>query len=138
MDIYNSTNGGAIALDTGTEIDGVWLSRHLNRLSPAERALLAYQLSEGSLRNPTRPQSAMMMRVSVSYVNTIAAATAEERVLLECGRLALSDLHNKHRRGPVNDANVERIVLKLGADRILRALDRITAPESELPLVAAD
>ena len=61
-------------------------------------------------------------------VNTIGAATAEERELLERGRLTLSDLHNKHRRCSVTDEDVVRILFDLGPDRVYRALDTITAP----------
>ena len=117
------------------DVDGRELSRRLRKLTPAERAILAFDLQCGSLIRPTPSQAAAVTKASIRYVNTISRATAEERELLECGRLSVSALHSKYRR-PVTDADIERFVVKIGLDRVWRALDRVTAPE--LPLVAAE
>ncbi len=133
MDLYNPTSGGAIA-PTVYNFDGRHLSRRLKKLDIAKRALLARDLERGVVRlqNLTRAQAVAIARVPSSYVGTVQHASADERKLLACGSLTLSALH--HRRRPVSDADVERIVVKIGCDRIWRALDKITSPT----LVAAE
>jgi hypothetical protein len=129
--IYRSDRVSAIApAPTPSSINGRQLAYRLQKLNSAKRALLARDLECGAvhLQNLTRPQAATLTRVSVSYVNTVQRASLEERKRLACGLLTLSALHNKHRRQPVSDADVERIVIKIGADRVMSALDRITAP----------
>ena len=129
--LYNTSSGGTTA-PTAPSIDGRQLSRRLKKLSPEKRALLAHDLERGArLENLTRAQAAAMTKVAPSYIATVDRASAEERKQLGYGWLTLSWLHNAHRRRPVTDADVERIVKKIGADRIMRALDKITSPVLE-------
>jgi hypothetical protein len=44
--------------------------------------------------------------------------------------------HGKHSVSTLSDGQIERIVIKIGPERIWRAVDRLTQPE--LPLVAAE
>ena len=110
-------------------VSGRQFSRRLKKLNAGQRALTAYGLNVGELQlsSYTKPLSAAMARVSVSYLNTVAHASDAERQLLACGCLALSELHNKYRR-PVTDADVERLIVEIGPDRIMSALDKITQP----------
>ena len=105
---------------------------HHHRLesrSAEARALFALELMAGAAR-PTAAQAAAAVRMSVSYVNTARRATVLQRHDLAHGRLKLSALH--HRRRPVTDADVERIVIGIGPDRIMSVLDKITAPMREV------
>jgi hypothetical protein len=129
--IYRTIRAGAIAPASDPDkISGRQFAHRLTKLNTTERALVAYGLECGAvhLQNLTRPQAAMLTRVSVSYVNTIQRASPAELELLACGWLQLSELHNKHRHQPATDADVEQVVLKLGPNRVMSALDRITAP----------
>ena len=94
-------------------------------LSTERRAMAALELVEGPARWPAR-QAAALVGISATYLSTARHASAEERQALERGWLTLSWIHNKRRRAPT-DAAVERAVKRLGPDRVLRALDRMTA-----------
>ncbi|MGY3125004.1 hypothetical protein ACVWXQ_008941 [Bradyrhizobium sp. S3.14.4] len=127
MDLYSPTSAGATA-PTAHQYDGRKLSR-LRNLSAEKRALLAFDLQHGArLYNLTRAQAAAVAKVAPSYIGTVATASDEERQRLAYGWTSLSAIHNRHRR-PATDADIERIVKKIGPDRVMRALDRITAPE---------
>jgi hypothetical protein len=87
--------------------------------------MLALELVEGPARWPAS-QAAAVVGISRSYVSTARHASAEDRLALKRGWLTLSWLHNK-RQKRMTDAAVERAVVRLGPDRVLRALDRLTA-----------
>jgi|AmaraimetFIIA100_FD_contig_51_11140676_length_1546_multi_6_in_0_out_0_3 hypothetical protein len=53
--------------------------------------------------------------------------SAEEREQLARGLISLLSLHN-YRRNPPTDAEIDRLVAEIGAERILAALDRYTQP----------
>ena len=53
--------------------------------------------------------------------------SAEEREQLARGLISLLSLHN-YRRDPPTDAEIDRLVAEIGAERILAALDRYTQP----------
>jgi ethanolamine ammonia-lyase large subunit len=106
------------------------LNRKVRRgLSPTHAALLAYELETGTLRlyGLPRHEACRHTHASASYVATIARATAEERAALKRGEIALGQLHNKP-KAPPSDAEVDRIIAKIGPDRIMAALDRYTQP----------
>jgi hypothetical protein len=129
MDLYNPNSDGATFAPFAASIDGRQLSRRLKNLSPAKRALLALDLERGGLHHSTRPQSAKLAQVSRSYIATVSRASDEERKRLANGCTSLSSIHNQYRRRPVTDADVERIVKKIGVSRVFAALDKLTAPQ---------
>jgi hypothetical protein len=58
--------------------------------------------------------------------------SAEEREQLARGLISLLSLHN-YRRDPPTDAEIDRLVAEIGAERIMDALDRATAPSCNDP-----
>ena len=127
MLLYRPNSDGAIA-PTVYNFDGRYLSRRLKKLDIAKRALLARDLERGvvHLKNLTRAQAVAIARVPSSYVGTVQHASDEDLGRLACGSLTMSALH--HRRRPVTDADVERIVKKIGVSRVFAVIDRLTAP----------
>ncbi|MCP1765149.1 hypothetical protein [Bradyrhizobium japonicum] len=128
MSLYDATSGGATA-PTVLSIEGRKLSRRVSKLDAANRALLAHSLERGSLHllNPTRKQAAALARVSACYVGALNRASSDERRALEQGALSLSAL--QHRRRPMTDDDVERVVKRFGISRIFAVIDRLTAPQ---------
>jgi hypothetical protein len=107
------------------------LNRRKRRgLSPTHAALLAHELETGMvwLHHLPRRQACLLTGASIGYVTTIANATPEERAAIKRGELALGKLHNKPKQ-PLADAEIDRLVETIGADRILAAIDRWTAPQ---------
>jgi len=106
--------------------------RRLNHLlkgaSPADRALLAYDLARGVVQivRPTHAQAAGLTHVSTGYVDTVSRLTGDERVRIARGELALSRLHKRRRN--LSDAELDRVVEHYGAEALWHALDRATAP----------
>jgi hypothetical protein len=131
MDLYNPPNDDATAPIT---VAGRQFSRRLKKLNAGQRAVLAYGLNTGALHlsTYTKPQSAALAEISVSYISTVAHASPTERDLLSYGWLKLSDLHNQKKRQSVTtDADIERMVVEIGFDRIMAVIDRLTAPVLE-------
>ena len=106
---------------TGRELD-----RRIEQSNPTQLALSAYDLSTGTTRVErfTNKQARLLTRASYGYCHTVAVATDRERAALRGGFLSLSELHNR----PPSHAAVDRIVARLGAERVLDALDRLTRP----------
>jgi len=112
--------------DTAKRLTGRRLARLVRKSTKtADRVLLALRLEQEGLHCPTRKQVAQLARVSPSYICTAARLSPEERAALGRGSFSLSSIHN-HRRDA--DAEVARIIAKFGADVIMDALDRMTAP----------
>ena len=100
-------------------------------LTASDRALIALKLLGTDC--PTIGEAAATVRVSPSYVSTLANATPEERYAVRKGRLTLSALHNK--RYPRNlpsdtviERAVERVIAKYGIDPVWRVFERKTQP----------
>jgi hypothetical protein len=91
-------------------------------------------LERVGLHRLTRKQAARLVGVSPSYVSTAARFSAKERLQLRRGKLSLSQAHN-HRRNA--DTEVDRIITKFGANAIMDALDRMTAPANGNMLTGA-
>lgn len=108
-------------------INGRRLRRRRKGLSPTHRALLAYELEAGgaSIHDLTRHDACALTGASRSYVATVFRASDEEREQVKSGQLALAVLHNK----PPSDSYLDRLILKVGADRVMAALDRYTRPQ---------
>jgi hypothetical protein len=113
-------------------IDARTLRKLRKRLNASERALFAANLATGDacLENIPPALGAKLLGVSVGYVHTMRRATNQERLAVVCGAATISALHNRHRHQPPDDAAVERTVTKLGPDRVMRALERLTAPKA--------
>jgi hypothetical protein len=122
------TNGQAPAGKAVKDINGRKLSRRLKRglISPTFRALLARDLETGAVRlhNLTRRQACRIMQVSVGYVTTVARTDPENRKKLEVGQVSLAALHTTP-----TDRQLDRLNARVGADRVMAALDRYTRPQ---------
>jgi hypothetical protein len=103
-------------------------------MHPARRALLAVDAEAGTLAvtDLSRAQSSRLFEVSSGYVATIMHMTVEERIRIRAMPELLSGEHNRPRE--ITDAAVISFVHMAGADRILAALDELTAPT----LIAAE
>ena len=99
-------------------INGRKLSRR-KKITPTHRALLAYELQTGALsvHHFTRKQALALTKASLGYATTVGRATAKERTKITRGVLSISN---------------DRLVAPLGAERVLAAVDRITAPGREV------
>lgn len=115
---------------TARDINGHKLARALKNknISPAHRALLAHNLEIGAayLHHLTRQQSLALTDASGGYVASVANLTPEEREQVNTGKLSLSVVHNRKREP--TDAQLDRLVARIGADRVMAALDRLPAP----------
>jgi hypothetical protein len=110
-------------------IVGRRLTRRLKGITPDLRALLAHEMVAGEavLHRLTQAQAAVLVHVSLPYVSTVSRASPEQREDIRRRRLSLSALYHK-RRQPT-DAKLDRLIARYGADRIMAALDRVTAPQ---------
>jgi len=108
------------------DINGRKLARRLKKgLSPTFRALLAHEFESGAvLHDLTRRQACKLLQVGASYVGTVAKSSPENRKKIERGELALSALHNTP-----TDRQLDRLITRLGPDRVMEALDRCTRPQ---------
>jgi hypothetical protein len=128
-------NGGQGPVTPVRLISGRKLSRRRKGFSPSHRALLALDIETGKARviNHTRKQARALTGASVGYTNTAAKLTPDQRQKVERGQLSLAAFHNKHQP---TDAALLQYIEKVGADRVMAALDRYTEPQ--FPLVAAE
>ena len=129
--------GNFSAVNTSVrDIDGHRLSRRLQRgLSATFRALIAYELESGGakLHHLTRKQSVTLVGANSGYVGTVSRLTPHEREQVANGILSLAAIHNQ----PPTDVDIDRIVTRIGLDRVMAALDRLTRPIVETPIVKA-
>jgi hypothetical protein len=131
--VLTSTTAAAPAAATAPvrDVNGRKLSRRLKReLNPTHRALLAFELECGVLwlHHLSRRQAQRLTGANQRHVTSLRRASPDEREQVKKGLLPLSAL-----RAP-SDADVDRIVARIGAERLLKAFDRLTAPT----LVAAE
>jgi hypothetical protein len=131
MDRVNTA--GVPAEQVPRKVLGQKLSRKLKAISPSHRALLTHGLMNGEveLSHITFKQAKVVTEVSVGYANTAGKLTAEQREQVEHG-LSLSGFHNS--KQPVTEAMIDKFIARAGAERVLNALDKLTAPV----LVAAE
>jgi hypothetical protein len=101
----------------------------IRRGAPRDRALIARDLEQGTLQifGLTRAQAVALAKISSGYITTVNRLSNAERLQLARGELELSPLH-KRRRDLSTDAQIDRLIARLGSERVMAALDRLTAP----------
>jgi hypothetical protein len=110
------------------KINGQKLSRRAKKgLSPTFLALLALDLTTGAVEMSsfTGTQAKAVTGASASYLTTAKKLTPEQLEDVKRGRVSLSTFHNNK---TVSDARIDRFIAKAGADRVLSAIDKLTAP----------
>ena len=99
------------------------IARHA---TPGQRAVLSHMLRTGkiALTNCTFVQALALSRASWAYAVAAHGLDDHERQLVWFERALITDfLH----RTP-SDADIDRVIARLGQDRVWAALDRATAP----------
>jgi hypothetical protein len=132
MELLYKRNGPYPAIPI-RDVNGRKLDRRLKQgLSDAHRALLALDLENGTacLHHLTRRQAKRLMGANQRIVASLRRASAEEQEKFKRGLLSLGEL----RARVPSDAAIDKLIAKLGPERVLMALDRITRPT----LVAAE
>src|SRR5262249_27789201 len=122
-----STSSTAI----GTSVTGRELLRLRNQLPVRRLALLAGDLIVGRLAfiKPTTAQAAWLAGISCAAAyagKAVVYGQPHLRSAVEHGEISLIEAANRGR--VVTDAAIDRIVGKLGAERVWAALDRVTRP----------
>ena len=122
-----------------SEVNQVSSGRDLDRMvraaNPTKRALLAADIEAGRviIEKLTARQARILARANSPYANAARKLSPTERVACRIGRLNLAEKARERR--PISDAKLDKLIRKIGAGRMMAALDRYTSPE--LPLVAA-
>jgi hypothetical protein len=127
MSLYSNGQPPPTSAAVPKIVVGKKLSRRRKGISPSHRALLARDLETGRARlcaPLTRKQSLAVTGASNGYTARAAGLTPEERVQVEAGSLSLSSVHNR----PPTDAQIDRLIARVGADRIMKGIDRYTSP----------
>ena len=108
------------------KIDGESFNRRVLKATPTERALYAHDLEVGliNIYPHTRHQARDLTQCSAGYQSTVHKLTDRELERLRRGWTSLAALHTS-----TTDGDVLRLVRKIGPDRVLRAIDLITAPQ---------
>jgi hypothetical protein len=123
---------------TSTALTGTVLTSLCAQLrnNPAWLALLTVDIAAGRMpvSDLTRAQARKLTGASVGYTATAARLTPEERKKVNDGVATFAEFHNRPRQ--ITDADLDRFVIRVGAGRVMAALDRHTSPD--LPLVAAE
>ena len=109
------------------KLTGAEFQRRVNKSTPTEKALLAYDLASGriELSQFTSHQAKGLATCSQAYQYQVSRLTDHERDRLRRRWTTLAELHGK-----VCDGAVLRLVKRIGPDRVLRALDIVTAPQA--------
>ena len=112
-------------------IDGVKLQLKLPTLSATFRALLGHELQSGAvaITHYSPRQSAMVTESPMALIRAVGKATPLELFAMRKGVL---DIEAAHRQQLANkrrtDAVVDKILVEIGLDRVLAALERLTRP----------
>jgi hypothetical protein len=133
--LYNPGTAADASPPNGRPLKGRYLA-HSHR-TKIRRAFEAADLVLGraQLTNPTIRQAALLNGVSVPYVAAAKRIAFEQphlRSSVESGQQRLLEVGHRQ----LNDYELDRLVTRIGADRLMAALDRYTQPK--LPLVAAE
>jgi hypothetical protein len=105
-------------------VTGKELARALRRQGAAAKAVTAADIAAGRLviDRPTPKQARAVTGASASYVGTALALSPMERQAFRAGRLKLADAR------ALSDARLDKLVHRIGPDKVMAALDRATAP----------
>ena len=101
-------------------IEGLEFALDLRGKTPGQRAALAAKLVRGELvlDGLTQGQAAAITSSTKPSVSAACRATRADRQWLEAGQLGLGAL----RRQPPTDVEIERVIRRLGPERVWRAL----------------
>jgi uncharacterized protein (DUF2141 family) len=127
-----SDDDDAITVAT-TTIPGRALAHHLRNKSAAQRAAMAAMDTRGDLtiKNPTIGQIANLYGISRPTLNKARGLSPEECLRVMRGERPL-DTSQDRLQAAIDeirsDADVVQLVVKIGAERTMNALDVITAP----------
>jgi len=103
------------------------LARRARKGSATERALLAVEATGADVYRLTLKQAATLAGANYTYVAALRRMTPLERTAVKAGRIKLSNCVN-HRNKPVTNADLDKLIAMIGADRVFAALDRLTRP----------
>ena len=94
--------------------------------TPGQRAVLSHMLRTGTitLADYTLVQALALSKASWAYAVAAHGLDDHERQLVWFGRALIADFIH---RTP-SDADVDRVIARLGQERVWAALDRATAP----------
>jgi hypothetical protein len=108
-------------------ITGKQLNRILRRNDPTELALLTADLIAGRviIEKPTARQARGITGASSGYVHFARHLSPMDRAAVRVGRLKLSTVARRP-----SDATLDKFVRRLGPDRVMQSLDRLTTPEA--------
>jgi hypothetical protein len=111
-------------------VTGWKLNQLLHSLDAGGKAMLAADLAAGRLviANPTLEQARGLTGASRGYTHTAATLSPTQRQAVRRGHIKLVDIHLRHRS--LSDAGSDRLVRRLGPDRLWSAIDRLTSPPS--------
>jgi hypothetical protein len=111
-------------------VTGWKLNRLLHSLDAGGKAMLAADLAAGRLVivGPTLEQARGLTGASRGYTYTAATLSPTQRQAVRRGHVKLVDIHLRHRS--LSDAGIDRLVRRLGPDRLWSAIDRLTSPPS--------
>jgi hypothetical protein len=107
--------------------------RPTSRLSIERRAILAAGVVERSKLSAQKVGD--LFCVNERYISAVRRLSEADRSRLLRGEITLSDLCNGPRKPP-SDEKIDRIVAKLGAERVLAAIDRLTQPSRPFAVAA--
>ena len=119
-----------IQVSSGRDLD-----RMVRAANPTKRALLAADIEAGKviIEKPTARQARVLAGANAPYTNAARKLSPTERAACRIGRLNLAEKARERR--PITDAKLDSLINRIGADRMMAALDRYTRPP--LPFVAA-
>jgi hypothetical protein len=111
-------------------VTGREFNRLLHSLDAAGKAVVAADLAAGRLviAKPTLEQARGLTGASRGYAHTATTLSPTQRQAVRSGHIKLVDIHLRH--PSLSDARIDRLVRRLGPDRLWSAIDRLTSPPS--------
>lgn len=115
-------------------VRGRTLARRLRGMTPAEKALAAYEATTGGvvIQELSRRQAARLFGASYGYVAAVGDLTPNERDHLRNGAVSLLSEAHRRRSRSQTDAAFERFVATIGINRAWSLFERLT-DTSETP-----
>ena len=117
------------------KIQGRRLHHMLRGMPAANRAIVAFAAMSGevTIDRLSRAQTSRLLKVATGYIATVSRVGDAERERLKHNPYLLTAWHN---RRPLTDADVDRLLDRIGLERALDAIDRLTAPTAQVHLAA--